>query len=72
MEIRVTVTPGAWKEKMVRVDECTYTISVREEAERNMANMRVREIFSQIYVVPIGRVQIRTGHRAGNKIIHIG
>lgn len=71
MEIRVTVTPGARKEKVVRVDHATLAIAVREPAERNLANSRVREIVAEEFSVPVSRTRVVRGHRSQKKVIRI-
>ena len=48
-----------------------YTIAVREPAEQNAANKRIREIIAMQYSVPLGKVRIKTGHRAPSKLFEI-
>ncbi len=72
MDIRVKVTPGARKEKVVVINDTTFHISVKEKAKGNEANMRVRELVAEVCGVAVGKARIRTGHTSGNKIIHIG
>ena len=72
MDIRVKVTPGARKEKVVVIDDTTFHISVKEEAKGNKANVRVREIVAGLCGVSVGKTRIRTGHTSGSKIIHLG
>jgi uncharacterized protein YggU (UPF0235/DUF167 family) len=67
MEVEAAVTPGARKERVVRVAPGRYTISVREEAERNEANFRVREILADLYRVPVARVRMMRGARSRKK-----
>jgi uncharacterized protein YggU (UPF0235/DUF167 family) len=71
MYIRVHVTPGARREKILKSGETEYRIAVREKAERNMANTRVRTIISEILHVPLAKVTLLTGHRSSTKILSI-
>ncbi len=71
MEIHVKVTPGMRKENIIKIDEHTFGIHVREKAEGNMANMRVREIAAELFSAAISRVRIVRGHRGRNKVIRI-
>ena len=71
MFIKVFVTPGAKKEKVEEKGE-TLAISVREPAEQNRANTRVRELIAEREGVPLGKVRILTGHRARAKMISVG
>lgn len=71
MYIRVHAVPGARRERVLRDDDTTFTISVKEPAERNMANTRIRAILAEIFAVPTGRVRLVTGHRAGSKMYSV-
>lgn len=72
MQVGVKVSAEARKKKVLKVDKRSYHITVREKAKGNAANMRIREILSLIYIVPIRTVRLLWGHRTGNKIIRIG
>lgn len=72
MLVRVTVTAGARKERVIHVDEVTLTVTVREKAEGNKANTRVREIVAEIFHMPFGKVRMLSGHRTRTKVIRIG
>lgn len=69
--IKVKVTPGASKELIREVDENTLEVFVREPAQRNMANKRVREVVAAHYGAPAASARIETGHRSRNKVISI-
>ncbi len=71
MEVVALVTPGARKERVVKVTAHTYEISVREEAERNDANRRVRELIAAAHVVPLARVRMVRGARSRKKTFSI-
>ncbi|MCX6790275.1 MAG: DUF167 domain-containing protein [Candidatus Kaiserbacteria bacterium] len=70
MYIKVFVTPGAKREKIEEKGE-ELLISVREEAQGNRANDRVREIVAERTGAPLGKVRILTGHRSRAKMISI-
>jgi uncharacterized protein YggU (UPF0235/DUF167 family) len=72
MYIRVHANPGARKERVMKIDDTTYQIAVKEPAERNMANTRIREILSEEFNVPVTEVKILTGHRSSSKILSVG
>lgn len=71
MYVRVEVRPGARKESVLQTDDKTYTIAVKEPAERNLANARVREVLAEHLSVPIGKVRMVSGHRSPRKIFDI-
>lgn len=69
MYIKVQVTAGAKREQVLRDRDDHYTISVREPAERNMANTRVRELVARDLSIPVGKVRIISGHQSPHKIL---
>lgn len=71
MEIHAIVTPGARKEKVVRTEEGKFTIAVREPAERNEANARVREILADAFRVPMSKVRMLRGVRSRKKVYKV-
>lgn len=70
MYIKVFVTPGAKREKVEEKGD-TLVISVREPAQANQANDRVRAIIAKREGRPLGKVRILTGHRARGKMISV-
>ena len=71
MYIHVRVTPKAKKESVAKITETEFEISVKEPAERNMANKRVRELLAKEYEINVANVKILTGHRSSSKILDI-
>jgi len=61
----------ARKEKVVKEKERTYTIWVKEPAERNMANKRIREILSETLLVELGKITLLTGHQSSTKMYSV-
>ena len=78
MYIKVFVTPGAKRERieMLHPDEGgkkeeILTVTVKEPAVGNRANLRVREIVAERQNVPLGKVRILTGHHSRVKMVSI-
>lgn len=71
MYIRARVVAGAKKEKVERVSEDHFDIAVREPAERNLANGRVREIIAHAFGVSVTSVRIVSGHHSPSKIMSV-
>ena len=71
MYIKVKVTAGAKKEKIARKGKDVFVISVKEKAERNMANIRVRELIAYQLGVLLPAVRIISGHTSPSKILSI-
>ena len=69
MYVRVHVHAGAKKEIVIDRGEDRLDIAVREKAEQNQANMRVRELVARHYQVPVAKVRIHSGHHAPGKIL---
>lgn len=71
MYIKVLVKAGARKEIFEKKSENTYKISVKEKAERNMANERVVELVAEHLKVPKNKVRIISGHHHPHKLLSI-
>ena len=71
MYIRVRVNPGAKKEKFTKIGELEYEIFVKEKAERNLANGRIRVLIARNFKVSESSVRIANGHRGAIKLIKI-
>lgn len=57
------------KESFVQKTEDSFEVSVKEKAERNMANTRVLEIIASHFKVPKNKVRIVNGHRSPSKLL---
>ena len=69
MLIKVRVTADARAEKVVRKTDDHFLVSVKEPAERNMANKRVLQILRSLY--PKKSVKLVKGHRNPAKIVEV-
>ena len=71
MYIKVIAKTQAKKESIVVKSKDHFLISVKEKAERNMANKRIIEILAEYFKIPKGKVRIVTGHHHPHKLIFI-
>lgn len=71
MYLKVLVTPGAKRETVAEKGEALQ-IAVKEPAQGNRANTRVREIVAARYAVPLARVRIISGHHSRSKMLAVG
>ncbi len=71
MYIKLKVLAGARKETVVRKSEDHFDVSVREKAERNLANRRVVALMAGHFKVPAGKVRIVSGHQSPGKILSV-
>ncbi|MAZ56664.1 hypothetical protein CL653_02645 [bacterium] len=71
MYVKVRVYPGAKKEEVREVGENRLEIKVREPAERNLANTRIKELLAERYKEPIKKVRLISGHQSPSKMFSI-
>jgi len=71
MYIRVKAIPGSKKESLVVLKQDHLQISVKEPAERNLANMRILELVARHCGVPVGKVKILSGHQSRSKLLSV-
>ena len=71
MYIKVRVTPGSKKESFNKVSDDTYCISVREKAEMNMANNKVKDLLAYNLGIPLNKIRLISGHHSPGKIFSI-
>jgi uncharacterized protein YggU (UPF0235/DUF167 family) len=71
MYIRVRVQAGAKNEAITLKKEGWYAVAVREPAERNLANTRVRELLAAELSVPVSAVRLIGGHTSPSKVFSI-
>ena len=62
---------SARRESIQKMSEDHFEISVKEKAERNMANKRVLELVAKYFKVSVSKVRIINGHRHSSKLIII-
>ncbi len=71
MYVKVTVHPDSKKEELIQKSEISFEVKVKEKAERNMANNRIRQILADFYGVTVGKVRIINGHHSPRKMLSI-
>lgn len=69
--IHIKVKASAKKELLTQKSEDHFEISVREPAEHNLANTRVREIVSEHFKTPKEKIHIVNGHHSSTKLLAI-
>lgn len=71
MYVKVRVYPDNKKEVVEKLSEGHYEIRVKEPAERNLANNRIRALIGREYGVSENQVRIVTGHHSPVKILDV-
>ena len=67
--IHVKVSAGAGKELFKKKNEDHFEISVKEKAERNMANTKIVELLAEHFKISISKVRIINGHKHPSKLL---
>ena len=71
MYVRVHAVPGARKETVTKEADDVFYISVKEPAEQNRANKRIREILAETLGVSATHVRMLTGHHSRSKMYSV-
>ncbi len=71
MFLRITAIPGAKREELVKEKEDSWRIAVREPAQNNLANDRIRTLVARELSVSLSKVRILTGHHSRSKMISV-
>ena len=71
MKIFVKAKPSSKEEKIERVDENNYVVSVREPPVKGKANEAIRNALAVHFKTASSRVKIISGYSSRNKIIEI-
>jgi uncharacterized protein YggU (UPF0235/DUF167 family) len=71
MYIRVNAVAGAKKESVQKIADNRYEISVREPAERNLANARIRTLLARELGVVESSARLISGHQSPHKIFSV-
>jgi uncharacterized protein YggU (UPF0235/DUF167 family) len=71
MYVKVRVVPKAKKETVKKIDDQTFEMTIKEPAERNLANNRIKELLANEYSVNSKLVRMVSGHHSGSKIFDV-
>ena len=69
--IKVRVKTGQKKEIVTETSKTSFSISVKEKAERNFANARVIKIIAERLGVPVKKIRIVSGHHSPSKLLSV-
>lgn len=71
MKINVKAKPGAREEKVEKIDEFNYVVSVKEPPVRGKANEAIRNALAVYFKTASARVKIISGYSSRNKVVEI-
>jgi uncharacterized protein YggU (UPF0235/DUF167 family) len=69
MYIHATIKAGMKSESFEELKKGYFAISVRQKAERNLANVRVIELLGAHFGLPPGKIRIVNGHQSPKKLL---
>ena len=69
MKISVKAKPNSHEQKVEKIDETTYFVSVKEPPVNGMANRAIVKMLSEHFHTP--NVRIVSGHISRHKIVEI-
>ena len=71
VKINVKAKPSAREEKVEKIDELNYIVSVKEPPIKGKANEAIRNALAVYFKTGSSRVKIISGNTSRNKIIEI-
>ena len=71
MKIFVKAKPNAREEKVEKIDEQNYVVSVKEPPVKGKANEAIRNALAVYFKTGSSRVKIISGYSSRNKIVEI-
>ncbi|OGG50874.1 hypothetical protein A2763_00880 [Candidatus Kaiserbacteria bacterium RIFCSPHIGHO2_01_FULL_54_36] len=71
VHIKVRVQTGVKNEKVHKISDTHFELSVREKPENNLANARVVALIAAQLGVPVSAVRIVKGHHSPSKILSV-
>lgn len=71
MLIHVKIHPESGKDEVVAKSDVSYVVYVKAPAERNEANVRMKEVLAAHLGLEPSKVRIITGHHSPSKIVEL-
>lgn len=71
MKIFVKVKPGAKNERVMKIDDAHFVVSVKEPPVEGKANEAIIRVLSDYFHVPKSQIRILKGVQSKNKVIEI-
>ena len=71
MKLFVVAKPNAKAEKVEKIDQAHFVVSVKESPQKGRANQAIRNALAVYFTVASSRVKIISGYSSRNKVIEI-
>lgn len=71
MLIKVKVKAESKNEQILKLSEDSFSVKVKEKADRGLANQKVKEILALYFKVSAGKIKLVKGGKKPGKIFEI-
>jgi uncharacterized protein YggU (UPF0235/DUF167 family) len=71
MYIHVKVKPKSKEESFEKVKELHFVAKVKEEAKRNMANLKTKELVAKYFSIETKEARLISGHNSPSKLFSL-
>lgn len=71
MKINVKAKPGAREEKVEKIDDVNFTVSVKEPPVRGRANAAIVKVLAEYFKVSNSQIHLISGFSSRQKIFEI-
>jgi hypothetical protein len=71
MKISVRAKPNSREEKVEKISENNFVVSVKERPEKGKANEAIRNALAVYFKVASSRIKIVSGYTSRNKIVEV-
>lgn len=71
MKLSIFAKPGAKEEKVEKISEKEYRVSVKEPAKEGRANWAIERVLADYFGVAVARVRIISGKTSRAKILEL-
>ncbi len=71
MFYKVRVFPGEKEDKIIKKNEDSFIVKMKEKPQQGKANQYLRQMLASYLQIPVGEIRIVKGAHQKSKIIHI-
>lgn len=71
MRINVKAKPHAHEEKVEKIDDNNFVVSVKEPPDKGKANAAIESALADYFEISKSRVRVVSGHSSRQKIVEI-
>ena len=71
MKIFVKAKPNSKEEKVEKIDDQNFVVSVKEPPEKGKANEKIRELLAQLLKIPKSKISLVSGETYKEKVFEV-